>query len=783
MKCVSPEMLISFPAGAHRGNEPLDANLRARVRVEQFDVALRLVPFTVLVSLSVVQVIVYLFWSPANRAYLGLLEASILPLAVAVLRQCWLWRSRPKPREVAVSFIRRAVLAAYAYGGLLASIPVMLFVGADPDGRLLIAASCAGLIATGMSAAVLPRIAIGFSGLIIAGSFFGLAATGDRFYIYVAILLVFYAAFVCFTILHLSRLLKMRVVAQVDLERQQEFTNLLLNEFEENASDWLWETDAELRLQHVSPRLVEVARSSERQLLGLPLEQLLLPAVAAPDGHPSTVLWNCIAERRTFRNLVLPLNIAGEQRTWQLSGKPIFTNGVSFSGYRGVGSDVTEKRRSEERLSYLALHDALTDLPNRVQFQRLLETARQQLGASGRFAVLALDLDEFKSVNDTFGHAAGDGLLRAVAERLRRFASPDVQLARLAGDEFAILASGPAARDRHAIALLASDIVAAVASPFAIDGIRVSIGVSIGIAIAPQDGCEEIMRRADLALYRTKGEGRNGYRFYEAEMDERIEARRALSTELRGALDRNEFLLYFQPIVTKEGRIRGFEALVRWNHPKRGFVSPADFIPLAEETGVIIPMGEWILQQACAIAAAWPSDISVAVNLSPIQFRHSDLVLLVDSALQGSGLAASRLELEVTESVFLEATPTIKTALAKLRERGVRLSVDDFGTGYSSLSYLRRLAFDKIKIDQCFVRDLPHEQSGAAIVRAIIDLATSLKMTVIAEGVETEAQRRCLLSLGCHEFQGYLFSRPVPAEEATALASRQDLRRGTIHAA
>ncbi|GAA0238683.1 hypothetical protein GCM10008965_03640 [Methylorubrum aminovorans] len=434
--------------------------------MEQLDVALRLVPFTVLVSLSVVQVIVYLFWNPANRAYLGVLEAVILPLAIVVLQQCWLWRSRPKPREVSVSFIRRAVLAAYIYGGLLASIPVMLFVGADPDGRLLIAASCAGLIATGMSAAVLPRVAIGFSGLIIAGSFFGLAATGERFYTYVAILLLFYAAFVCFTILHLSRLLKMRVVAQVDLERQQEFTNLLLNEFEENASDWLWETNAELRLQHVSPRLVEVARSSERQLLGLPLEQLLFPAVAPPDGHPSTVLWTCIAERRTFRNLVLPLNIAGEQRTWQLSGKPIFTNGVSFSGYRGVGSDVTEKRRSEERLSYLALHDSLTDLPNRVQFQQLLEAAREELGPDGRFAVLALDLDEFKSVNDTFGHAAGDGLLRAVAERLRRFASSDVQLARLAGDEFAILARGAAASDRHAIALLASDIVAAVASPF-----------------------------------------------------------------------------------------------------------------------------------------------------------------------------------------------------------------------------------------------------------------------------------------------------------------------------
>ncbi|OAH32989.1 sensory box/response regulator [Methylorubrum populi] len=776
-------MFISFPVGTHRESEALDNNLRARVRVEQFDVALRLVPFTVLVSLSVVQVIVYLFWDPANRAYLGLLEAAILPLAITVLQQCWQWRSRPKPRELTGTFIRRAVLAAYAYGCLLASIPIMLFVGADPDGRLLIAASCAGLIATGMSAAVLPPVAIGFSGLIIAGSFFGLAATGERFYIYVATLLVFYAAFICFTILHLSRLLKMRVVSQIDLERQQEFTNLLLNEFEENASDWLWETNAELRLQHVSPRLVEVARSSERQLLGLPLEQLLLPAVAAPEGHPSTVLWNCIAERRTFRNLILPLNIAGEQRTWELSGKPIFTNGTRFSGYRGVGSDVTEKRQSEERLSYLALHDTLTDLPNRVQFQQLLEAAREQAGASGRFAVLALDLDEFKNVNDTFGHAAGDGLLRAFAERLQRFASSDVHIARLAGDEFALLAKGSAARDRHTVALLASDIVAAVASPFTVNGIRVSIGVSIGIAMAPQDGCLEIMRRADLALYRTKGEGRNGYRFYEAEMDERIEARRALSTDLRGALDRNEFLLHFQPIVSREGRVRGFEALVRWKHPKRGFVSPAEFIPLAEETGVIIPLGEWILQQACATAAGWPGDISIAVNLSPIQFRHSDLPLLVISALQESGLDASRLEIEITESVFLEATPAIKTALAKLRELGVRLSLDDFGTGYSSLSYLRRLAFDKIKIDQSFVRDLPHEQSGAAIVRAIIDLATSLKMTVIAEGVETEAQRRCLLSLGCHALQGYLFSRPVPADEANALVTGQGLRRQTIHAA
>ena len=576
----------------------------------------------------------------------------------------------------------------------------------------------------------------------------------------------------------------MRVIAQIELERQQEFTHLLLNEFEESASDWLWETDADLRLQHVSPRLIEVAGSSERQLMGLPLERLLLPPLAPPKSHSSTALWSCIAERRVFRNLHLQLDIAGERRTWCLSGKPTFNRAGVFSGYRGVGSDVTEKRRSEERLSYLALHDSLTDLPNRVLFHQLQETARARLAQGDRFAVLALDLDEFKSVNDTFGHAVGDKLLTAVAERLRGFESADVQLARLAGDEFAVLAAGRSARDLHAIESLASGIVEALASPFTVDGIRLTVSVSIGIAIAPQDGCQEIMRRADLALYRMKSEGRNGYRFYEAEMDERIEARRALTSDLRGALDRNEFVLYFQPIVSaKECRVGGFEALLRWKHPARGFVSPGDFIPLAEETGVIIPLGEWILREACRIAAGWPEDVRIAVNLSPRQFRHSDLPHLVRSALRTSGLAAARLELEVTESVFLEATPAINATLSRLREMGVRLSLDDFGTGYSSLSYLRRIAFDKIKIDQSFVRDLPHEGSAAAIVRAIIDMATRLDMTITAEGVETDAQRICLLDQGCHEFQGYLFSKPLPAEQAAVLARSRKLLPTAVQAA
>ncbi|MDB5647938.1 MAG: Diguanylate cyclase/phosphodiesterase with sensor [Methylobacterium sp.] len=777
------ETFVSFLIDTDRRTAPLDSSLRGRARVEQLDVALRLVPFTVLVSLSVVQVIVFLYWNSQYWLYIGLLEALILPIAVGTLQQCWRWRSQAKPVEVSLGFVRGVVIVAFIYGSLLASIPVMLFGHADANGRLLIAASCAGLIATGMSASVLPRAAIGYSGPIIVGSFTALVMTGEQFYVYVGLLLTFYTAFVWLTIIHLSRLVTMRVIAQADLERQQEFTHLLLNEFEESASDWLWEADADLRLHYVSPRLIEVAGSSERQLQGLPLERLFLPSVAAPAGHPGTGLWQHIKERRAFRNILLPIDISGERRTWFISGKPIFNRNGAFAGYRGVGSDVTEKKRSEERLSYLALHDSLTDLPNRVLFQQRLDEAHAAIEDGGQFAVLALDLDEFKSVNDTFGHAIGDALLRAMASRIRRSA-PEVLLARLAGDEFAILATGPSTRNDQTLEALANGIVDAVAAPFHIEGISVNVGVSIGIAVAPRDGSREIMRRADVALYRMKNEGRNGYRFYEAEMDERIEARRALAADLRGALDRDEFVLYFQPIVsTADSRIHAFEALLRWKHQARGFVSPAEFIPLAEETGMIIPLGEWVIREACRTAAVWPGGIRIAVNLSPIQFRHSDLPLIVRSALRDSGLPAASLELEVTESVFLEATPAVHSTLMKLREMNVRLSLDDFGTGYSSLSYLRRIAFDKIKIDQSFVRDLPHEKSAAAIVRTIVDLGRSLDMTITAEGVETEAQRICLTQQGCHELQGYLFAKPLPLKEATALATMRFLQPTQPHAA
>src|SRR5579872_62635 len=774
-----PDMWISFLVDTGKKIGPLDIDLKGRIRVEQLDVALRLAPFTVLVSIGVVQVIVCLFWPTSSHVYLGTLDSSLLALAGVALERCWRWRSRPKPAEVSARFDFQVVAAANLYGLLLASIPIMLFPDANAPLRLLISSTCAGLIATGMSVCVMPRAAIGYAAPIIVGSFVALAMTGEIFYINVGILLAFYAAFIIFTIIHMSRLLTVRVMAQADLEREQEFTNLLLNDFEESASDWLWETDASLRLQHVSPRLIEVAGSSERNLQDLPLEKLFLPPLAAHADHPGRSLWRQIMQRRAFSNIVLPVNIAGEERYWSLSGKPISDRIGAFAGYRGVGSDVTEKKRSEDRLSYLAMHDSLTELPNRHSFQQGLDSAIARLEYGERFAILYFDLDEFKSVNDTFGHGVGDALLKVVAQRLKLLVSEGDLLSRLAGDEFAILIRGSSAREKSSIETLAAKIVDSIGAPYHLDGIRINIGASIGIAVAPEDGAKEVMRRADLALYRVKREGRSGYRFYEAEMDERVEASRKILADLRGALDRREFLLYFQPLVAaKDGRIEAFEALLRWNHPTRGFVSSSEFIPVAEESGIIIQLGEWIINEACRIAATWPAHLSVAVNLSAIQFRHSDLPMLVQSALRDSGLAADRLELEVTESVFLEATPSTHAMLKKLRSMQVRLSLDDFGTGYSSLSYLRRIAFDKLKIDQSFVRDLPHQEKDVAIVRAIVDLANSLGMKVAAEGVETEAQRACLLQQGCQQFQGYLFSKPLPSEEAKAFATKLRLAAG-----
>jgi diguanylate cyclase (GGDEF)-like protein len=442
-------------------------------------------------------------------------------------------------------------------------------------------------------------------------------------------------------------------------------------------------------------------------------------------------------------------------------------------GWVATYEDVTERRQAEARIVFMARHDSLTRLPNRVQLAEQIDQAVAQLGRGTGFAVLCLDLDDFKKINDTLGHPVGDEVLRMVGERLLGCVREVDTVARLGGDEFAVLQSE--VHQPEQIIVLARRIVEVVSAPYEIGTHRLVLGVSIGIAVAPSDGaaCDTLLKNADVALYRAKADGRGTWRFFEAEMDARLQARRKLELDLRDALANDELELYYQPLYNlKKERVCGFEALLRWQNPARGMVMPAEFIHVAEEIGLIVSMGEWALHRACADASNWPADIKVAVNVSPVQFKDGRLVQIVSDALTASGLSPDRLELEITESVLLTSGPATLATLYALRKLGVHISMDDFGTGYSSLSYLRSFPFDKIKIDQSFVRDLGSADSSGLIVSAVIGLCSSMGMLTTAEGVETEEQLAWLRNEKCDEAQGYLFSRPVPQLKIPGLIAR-----------
>ena len=428
--------------------------------------------------------------------------------------------------------------------------------------------------------------------------------------------------------------------------------------------------------------------------------------------------------------------------------------------------DVTERLRAEARVAHLAKHDELTGLPNRVHLREMLKTALARVKRGASIAILCLDLDHFKVVNDTLGHPTGDLLLKAVTERLRAALHDADAVARLGGDEFVVLQSD-LARPEDA-SDLAQRLINAISQPYEIDGNKIVIGLTIGLALSPTDGTdpETLIKNADTALYRAKEDGRLNFRFFEREMDARLQIRRALELDLAVALSLGQFELFYQPLINLDtNQVCCFEALLRWRHPVRGYVAPVEFISLAEQTGLIVPLGEWVIRQACMEASRWPRRIKVAVNLSPVQFKSKALVQTIVSALASSGLEAGRLELEITETALLQNNEHTLSILHKLRSLGVAIALDDFGTGYSSLSYLRSFPFTKIKIDRSFVRELSDGNDCVAIVRAVVGLGVSLGMGTTAEGVETEEHLRQVRQQGCTEVQGYLFSKPRPADQ------------------
>jgi diguanylate cyclase (GGDEF)-like protein/PAS domain S-box-containing protein len=551
------------------------------------------------------------------------------------------------------------------------------------------------------------------------------------------------------------------------VERDFERSEQRFRDFAEAASDWLWETDPEGRLIFLSSRI--------ERLLDRPIEELLgrTRAEIGLDHDGDERLWEhydaILAARQPFRDFHYQVvDAKGALHHLRVSGRPVHDEAGVFVGYRGTGSDITAEVKAREQVHYLALHDPLTGLPNRMRFaDRLADAVAAVRRGTEKIAVLCLDLDHFKEVNDTLGHAIGDRLLQEVARRLLTTVREVDTVARLGGDEFAIIQVGLA--QPEGVEALCRRLVARIAEPIRIEDHDIFVGLSIGVALSPEDSLspEELLKDADIALYKAKVEARGTFRLFSAEMDAALQARKALEQDLRQALRRGQLEMHYQPLVDASGgKLVAVEALMRWWHPQRGLVSPTDFIPIAEASGLILPLGEWALRTACAQAVGWPG-VTVSVNLSPVQFRHDDLVGLVRQVLDSTGLAPSRLELEVTEGILLQDTEDTLMTLNRLKEMGVRIAMDDFGTGYSSLRYLHRFAFDKVKIDRSFVCMLEKDKNAAAIVRAVVSLGRSLGIVTTAEGVETPTQLEFLRAEGCDQVQGYHLGRPQPAADLT----------------
>jgi diguanylate cyclase (GGDEF)-like protein/PAS domain S-box-containing protein len=566
------------------------------------------------------------------------------------------------------------------------------------------------------------------------------------------------------------------VAAMLDRRAKGEMRHqkVLLDTALSNMSQGLCMFDADGRILLANERYGAMMGRS-----GIPLRGRLLRDVLRDqkrtgdwDGDPDQFVADVMAEAGAGNTVTKVVTRDG--RSIRVVDQP-----MKGGGWVATFEDITEWQQAQERISHMARHDALTNLPNRTLFREQLEKGLRLARRSDQLAVLCLDLDHFKDINDSLGHPVGDALLKAVAQRLGECITENDTVARLGGDEFAIVQFCSDC-DPSAVAALASLVVEKIADPYDIGGHQLVIGVSIGISLAPEDGKnpDELLKKADLALYRAKADGRGTYRFFETGMDARAQARRMLELDLRKALQRHEFEVHYQPIrdVARD-RIVACEALVRWNHALRGLIAPGNFIALAEETGLIIPIGEFVLRQACADAAGWPQDVAVAVNLSPVQFKNPNLVSSVKAALQASRLAAHRLELEITETVLLQNSAATLAVLHELRALGIRISLDDFGTGYSSLSYLRSFPFDKIKIDRSFVSDLATREDSMAIVRAVTGLGKSLGIVTTAEGVETEAQFDLLRREGCTQAQGYLFSAPRPAAEVQKILAERSQQR------
>lgn len=668
------------------------------------------------------------------------------------------------------SLVEREALHAFAVGGpmLLFGLGIATWTARDP-GLEWSEAIPAPILVSALATIFLNRRIPSITGAVVA-MWLGVALIDGS-----TVSLLLLAGGACLGLFAASRQIRSdRAAAEAEQERlrNQQRAEELLSDFEDSGQGWFFETDRRGMLAYVSPTVGVILGCRVQDLIGKPMSVLFANDPGSQEGE-RTLAFHLNA-RSAFTELPLRAATDAEERWWSISGRPLYDEFRNFVGFRGSGHDLTEKRRSQQHASRLAHFDSLTGLANRLQMAQTLERILAAPNPQHRAcAVFLLDLDRFKQVNDTLGHPAGDALLKQVAERLERTVGPVGRVGRLGGDEFEVIL--PGRQDREALATLADRIIKSLSLAYQLDGHRVVIGASVGIALAPDDGVisEELIRNADLALYAAKDGGRGIHHFYAADLHSEAEERRQLEADLRDAISNGGLELHYQPIVhTSTERVTGFEALLRWKHPRLGWLSPARFINVAEDAGLIVQIGEWALRTACHDLSNWPTSVRVAVNVSPLQFISPSLPGLITNILAQTQIDPKRLELEITESVFLNDDASVEAMFASLKRVGVRLALDDFGTGYASLGYLQRAPFDKIKIDQSFVRGATQQGSrNAAIIASIVSMAEALGMETTAEGVETMDELDLVRSLGCSHVQGYIYNKPLTREQATALLS------------
>lgn len=742
-------------------------------RSELLNETLQLANYSAITHVIIVFALDFMFWDNASRSYLVILTASVSLVIAATLYTTWHFRHAFREDADALA-IRRGFrickALALALGLAWATMPAVLLPPSDGNYRMIAAAITAGLISDAYVVGPILSVSVLLAAPIVVGSFIGLAGCEAPFGGYVSILLGVYATFVFFSARRMSLLSYQRIWQRVVVQHQGETIGLLLNEFEEGASDWLWETDAAGRLRHVPARMAATLGLSAEVLQNRHLGDLLRDHATFGDADDKAhAILSALTNRTAFCDLSVRLSTEVGTRWWRLNGKPAFDRRGNFTGYRGVGADVTHSREAQARITFLAGHDTLTGLPNRAAFQEAMtEACRLRPAGQGQTALLCLDLDGFKGINDRHGHGAGDGLLRAVAGRLHDVAGSRARIFRLGGDEFAILQNSIEPRQAE---LLAERVVAELARPYQVDAAHLEVGVSVGIAYTPEDARDaaSLLSRADLALYSAKANGKGCWCCFDPGLEERILRQRQLDAEMRLALGTDEMQLHYQPLVELESeRIIGFEGLLRWNKPGTGWISPAEMIPIAEATGFVIDIGRWALLRACTDALSWPG-LRIAVNISSIHVRSATFYDDVAKALRETGLPPERLEIEITESVLLNRETQVVGDLRRLRQLGVRIALDDFGTGYSSLSYLTEFPFDKVKVDRSFIRDLHERPEKIAVVEAITTMARALSMEVTVEGVETPQQSHVLKLKQCGTAQGYLYSPARPFNQASAL--------------